>query len=334
MPQTGKHNLISDIPGIRVGNASDNDLRSGVTVLMADDRFIAACDVRGGGPGTIETDALNPENLVDKIDAIVLSGGSAFGLGAATGARAWLAEQGRGFALGPLHIPIVPGAILFDLLNGGDKNWGRTPPYEDLAFQACDAARDTFALGSVGAGAGATIHNLKGGLGSTSEITGRGFLVGALAAVNAVGSVTIGDGPHFHAAPSEIGVEFGGLGLPSPWPENARRFAHKARMGENTTLAIVATDAALTQAQAKRLAIAAHDGLARAIHPVHTPFDGDIVFAVSTGGKDLGDPAQDIAELGAAAAHCLARAIARGVYEATAFESSGPPAWKDRFGDR
>ncbi|MBZ0215024.1 MAG: P1 family peptidase [Fimbriimonadaceae bacterium] len=334
MTRTGPKNLITDIPGINIGNAHDELRRTGVTVLLVEDRCVASCDVRGGGPGTIETDALSPENLVDHIDAIVLSGGSAFGLSAATGVRAWLAEHNRGFPVGDLKIPIVPGAILFDLLNGGDKDWGRTPPYPDLAFRACDRASADFALGSVGAGMGASTHNLKGGLGSASEFTVSGFLVGALAAVNAVGTVTIGSGPHFHAAPSEIGNEFGALGLPEIWPEDARAFAHKARMKENTTLAVVATDAALTAAQAKRLAIAAHDGLARAIYPVHTPFDGDIVFALGTGQRPLNDPAQDIAELGASAAHCLARAIARGVFEATSFDDDGLPSWRQCFGPR
>lgn len=332
MTKSGERNLITDIPGIVIGNAHDEKLRSGVTVLMVEDRCIASCDVRGGGPGTIETDALSPENMVDHIDAIVLSGGSAFGLSAATGVRSWLAEHGRGFLVGDLNIPIVPGAILFDMLNGGDKDWGRHPPYPDLAYKACERAASDFDLGSVGAGFGATTNNLKGGLGSTSEQTESGFLVGALAAVNAVGSLTVGDGPHFYAAPSEIDGEFGGLGLPNPWPEKARSFAHKARMKENTTLAIVATDATLTPAQTKRLAISAQDGLARAIFPVHTPFDGDIVFAISTGKKALKDPTQDIAELGAAAAHCLARAIARGVFEATSFDDGAISSWQEKFG--
>ncbi len=331
MAETGAHNLITDIPGITIGNAASNSLRSGVTVLLVEGRCVASYDVRGGGPGTIETDALNPENLVNEIDALVLAGGSTFGLSAATGVRAWLAEKGRGFPIGEIRVPIVPGAILFDLLNGGDKDWGLSPPYPELAFQACEQAATGFELGSVGAGSGATTCDLKGGLGSASELTPSGFLVGALAIVNAVGSVTIGSGAHFHAAPWEIGSEFGDLGLPSPWPKEDRDFAHKARASENTTLAIVATDAALNPAQTKRLAIAAHDGLARAIHPVHTPFDGDIVFAISTGEKPLGDPAQDLAELGATAAHSLARAIARGVYEATPFENDGPPSWRQKF---
>ena len=184
-------NLITDVAGVRVGHASDARVASGTTAVVFDMPVIASIDVRGGGPGTRETDALDPAQTVQHIDAIALSGGSAFGLDAGAGVQAWLHEQGRGFAVRSARVPIVPGAILFDLLNDGDKDWGRFPPYRDLGYAAASAADVTFALGSVGAGLGATTVNLKGGIGSASADC-LGFTVGALAAVNAAGSVTVG----------------------------------------------------------------------------------------------------------------------------------------------
>ncbi len=242
---------------------------------------VASVDVRGGGPGTRETALLDPAQTVEGIDAIVLSGGSAFGLDAASGAQACLREQGRGFAVREARVPIVPGAILFDLLSGGDKDWGRYPPYREFGYQAAQSAGAEVALGSVGAGLGASTVNLKGGIGSASAVTRAGLTVGALAAVNAAGGVTIGDGPHFWAAPFEQAQEFGGRGWPQSLPPDALAFRSKGAPGANTTLAVVATDAKLTKAQCKRLAVMAQTGLARAIYPVHTPLDGDIVFAAS-----------------------------------------------------
>lgn len=327
-------NRITDIAGIRVGHATDLRLASGVTALLFDAPVVAGVDVRGGGPGTRETDLLDPERTVERIDALVLSGGSVFGLDAAAGVVAHLAETGRGFAVGPARVPLVPAAILFDLLNGGDKSWGRYPPYRDLGYAAARAAGWAFALGSVGAGTGAATANLKGGIGSASaEVTGLPVRVGALAAVNAFGRVTIGEGPHFWAAPYEAGPEFGGLGGPAAMPDDAFAWPRKALAGASTTLAVVATDAALTKAQARRLAVMAQDGLARAIHPVHTPLDGDVVFAVSTGRAALADPVTDLARIGDAAARTLARAVAIGVFSATSLPGfAGPPAWRDRFG--
>lgn len=330
-------NAITDIAGIRVGHAADLRIASGVTALMFDRPFAAAVDVRGGGPGTRETDLLDPERTVEGIDALFLAGGSAFGLDAAAGVVAWLAETGRGFPVGGMRVPIVPGAILFDLLNGGDKAWGRYPPYRELGFLAAQAASEDVALGSVGAGTGARAGHLKGGLGSASaEIPGTGFRVGALTAVNAFGRVTIGDGPHFWAAPFERTAEFGGLGWPAAMPDGALDFPARGLPGAATTLAVVATDAALTKAQCRRLAVAAQAGLARAIQPVHTPLDGDVVFAVATGAVPLADPVGDLARLGDMAAQVLARAVAIGVYAATRLPSDGtpglPPAWRDRFG--
>ena len=280
-----------------------------------------------------DTALLEPEMTVQEVDAIVLSGGSAFGLDAAGGVMAVLAEQGRGFRIGPRTVPIVPQAIVFDLLNGGDKDWGRKPPYFDLGMQACEAADQPLRLGTNGAGYGATTATLKGGIGSASARTPSGYTVGALVVVNAVGSVTIGDGPHFWAAFYERDGEFGGLGLPQVLPKEHLEPRLKGGAGENTTIALVATDATLTKSQAKRLALAAHDGLGRAIRPAHTPLDGDIVFAAATGYETLADPVMGLNELAIAAADCLARAIVRGVYEATRLPyPDALPAWKDRFG--
>lgn len=324
-------NLITDVPGVLVGNAQHAGLASGATVIVFEAPAVGSIDVRGGGPGTRETALLDPAQTVQGIDAIALSGGSAFGLDAASGVQAWLREQGRGFAVRTARVPIVPGAILFDLLNGGDKDWGRYPPYRDLGYQAAAGAGVAFDLGSAGAGLGATTVNLKGGLGSAS-MTCDGFTVGALAAVNAAGSAIVGDGPWFWAAPFERGSEYGGRGLPPSMAAGTLDAVTKANPRTSTTLAVVATDAALTKAEAKRMAVMAQTGLARAIYPVHTPLDGDVVFAVSTGRKPLADPMLGLTALGAAASNCLARAIARGVFEATALPFSGTlPAWRDRF---
>ena len=329
-------NLITDIAGLRVGHADDARLASGVTAIVFDKPVVAAIDVRGGGPGTREDAALGLANTVDRIDGIALSGGSAFGLEAGGGVQAYLAERGRGFVVRDAVIPIVPGAICFDLLNGGDKAWGRFPPYRDLGYRAAAGAAVDFALGSVGAGLGASTATFKGGLGSASAKTPAGVTVGALVVVNAVGSVTIGDGPWFWAAPFEQDNEFGGRGLPPSFSPDMLKLRIKggptATEAEATTLAVVATDAALTKPQAKRLAMIAQTGMARAIYPVHAPLDGDLLFAVATGEKPV-DPLVGLTELGMVAANALARAIARGVFHATALSFPGAlPAWKDRFG--
>lgn len=326
-------NLITDVAGIRVGHAADARIRSGVTVLLADEPLVAAAHVMGGAPGTRETDLLSPDHSVQTVDAIVLSGGSVFGLDAASGVTDALAAMGRGFPVGTARAPIVPGAILFDLLNGGDKDWGPVSPYRALGKAALEAAAESFALGSAGAGTGATTADLKGGLGSASERLPNGVTVGALVAVNAVGRATIGNAGHFRAAPFEKDGEFGGRGLPVPLPKDAAALVTKAgRPAENTTLAIVATDAALTKAEAKRLAVMAHDGFAHALWPAHTPMDGDIVFAVSTGRVPLPDPTIGLMWLGAAAASCTARAIARGVYEASSAPGDLLPSWRHIHG--
>jgi len=329
-------NLLTDIAGVSVGHADDAALASGVTAILFDKPAVTSVDVRGGGPGTREDALLDPVSTVDAIDAITLAGGSAFGLDAGGGVQSWLHERGRGFRIGDAVIPIVTGAICFDLLNGGNKKWGRFSPYRDLGYAAAGAAGGEFALGSVGAGLGATTVNFKGGLGSASAATVAGVKVAALAVVNAVGSVTVGDGPWFWAAPFEVGGEYGGRGMPAAFTPDMHRLRIKggpeATAVENTTLVVVVTDAILTKPQAKRLAMIAQTGMARAINPVHAPLDGDVVFAAATGVKPI-DPLFGLTELGMVAANVVARSIARGVYHAAALPFPGAlPAWRDRFG--
>jgi L-aminopeptidase/D-esterase-like protein len=325
-------NLITDVAGVRVGHAEDAKLASGTTAILFDQPAVTAADVRGGAPGTRETDLLDAHRTVERLDAVVLSGGSAFGLDAAAGVQAYLREQGRGFAIRDIRIPIVAGAVLFDMLNGGDKQWGRYPPYRELGHAAAASAAHDFALGTAGAGYGATTVNLKGGLGSASAVTRNGHTVGALVAVNACGSVTVGDDAQFWAAPFEQNGEFGGRGFPATVPAAALIPRAKGQPGENTTIAIVATDATLNKAQAKQFAVMAQDGLARAIYPVHTMLDGDTVFAAATGHRKLADPIGELTELGAIAANVLARAIARGVHQATALPfKNALPSWNDKF---
>jgi L-aminopeptidase/D-esterase-like protein len=330
-------NLITDVPGIKVGHGTDLRLGSGSTVVVFDEPAAASIDVRGGGPGTRETALLDPAQTVEGIDAIALSGGSAFGLDAASGAQAWLKEQGRGFAVRSARVPIVPAAVLFDLLGAGDKDWGRYPPYRELGYAAAASAAADFALGSVGAGTGATTVNYKGGIGSASARTPDGHTVGALAAVNAVGSVVVDRGPWFWAAPFEENGEFGGRGFPAQLPPGALEPRTKGSAQQSTTLAVVVTDAILTKAQAKRVAVMAQSGLSRAIYPVHGPLEGDLVFAVSTGQRPLADGPMGaqlgLTKLGALAANVVARAIARGVFEAAALPFPGAVgSWKDQFG--
>jgi L-aminopeptidase/D-esterase-like protein len=329
--KTGPRNLITDVAGLRVGNAQDAVLKSGTTVLVGDAPFTASVHVMGGAPGTRETDLLAPDKTVAQVDALVLSGGSAFGLDACSGVVAGLRSAGRGFAVGPAIIPLVPGAILFDLLNGGKKDWAENP-YAALGHTALTAASLNFDLGSVGAGTGALAATQKGGLGSASLVIEGGITVGALVAANPVGSVTTPESRHFWAAPFEIEGEFGNLGpdsrggLCAPLISDKLAAIHGPRA--NTTIAIVATDATLTKAQCHRLAVAAHDGIARAIVPAHTPHDGDLVFALSSGSGPAASDAQ-LLEIGHAAALCLSRAIARGIYEATPASGDILPCYQD-----
>jgi len=408
-------NLLTDVAGIAVGHATDLALGSGVTAILFDPPATAAVSVLGGAPGGRDTGLLAPEMTVEAVDAIVLSGGSAFGLDAAGGVQAALREMGRGYAIRDARIPIVPQAIIFDLLNGGNKDWGRFSPYRELGYLAAQAAAaqaaaaqslaaspgaakpdavqsgiaqlgeaqsgeaqpgeahlaaTDFALGSVGGGTGATTATIKGGLGSASARTEAGHTIGAIAIVNAVGSPLIGTGPWFWAAPFEQDREFGGLGWPTSIDTTMRLKGSPAigttRIGAtgisttgisttgisttgisttgisttgrsatatSTTIGLVATDAALTKPQALRLAIMAHDGLARAVLPAHAPLDGDTIFAAATGRRPLGNALSELTALGFAATLVMARAIARGVHAATALPVPGAqPAWRDRFG--
>jgi L-aminopeptidase/D-esterase-like protein len=340
MLKPGPRNLITDVDGILVGNAEDHTLRSGVSVVVCETPSVASVDVRGGAPGTRETDLLDPSCTVDRIDAVCLSGGSAFGLSSADGVMRWMKQHGKGVAIADIVVPIVPTAILFDLLNGGDKTWD-WPPYPELAYRATGKAARDFTLGNIGAGLGAKAGNLKGGLGSASAIdTKTGLQVGAIVAVNARGFTTMGDMPQFWAWALEQDGEFGGLpppahGLTLPVSHDRAALTHdpadaaRSDPRANTTIAVVATNARLDKAAAQRLAVMAQDGLARSIRPVHTPQDGDTVFSIATGTSDLGADPLALAELGTLAADCLARAVARGVYHA---QTLGPArSWKDTF---
>lgn len=335
MIKPGPRNLITDVEGIRVGQAEDTRVRTGVTVLLTEEPANAVVDVRGGAPGTRDTEALDVVNLVGRVDAVVLSGGSVFGLDAPSGVTSVLRRAGRGYAMAPgaPPVPIVPGAILFDLTNGGDKAWGDEPPYRLLGQQAAESAAREFALGNAGAGLGANAGLYKGGLGSTSIVADDGMTIGAIVAVNAVGSPLIPGTDVFWAFPFELDGEFGGRRLKSDFtgirdelPSDMRG----PRARTNTTIAIVATDADLDRIELKRIAIMAGDGFARALRPVHTPFDGDIVFAVATGARRIAEPRpREMMRIGNLAADCLARAIARGVYEAKSLGESR--SYRDQF---
>jgi len=329
----GAKNLISDVAGINIGNAQDADINSGVTALILDEPTIASVHVMGGGPGTRDTELLSPQNTVEKIDGLFLSGGSAFGLDAGGGVQAWLREQGRGFSLAGQNIPLVPGAIIFDLINAGNKDWGQYSPYRELGYQAANNASADFRIGSYGAGKGALVAGLLGGLGSASLKLDNGITIGALVAVNALGSPLMGSSKNFWAAPFEIGEEFGGKGLPAQIPDDSShlniKFREEIAANKNTVIGIIATDAVLTKSQAKRLAIAAHDGFARAIWPSHTPLDGDLIFALATGTSKITPQIDEWIDLGAYGAATMSRAIARGIFEARACNKAVFPAYRD-----
>ncbi len=331
MAGPGARNLITDVDGILVGNAEDPAARTGTTVVLPEEPAVAAVDMRGGAPGTRETDVMDPTCLVDNIDAVVLSGGSVFGLDAAGAVTARLAQQGRGFQIDAFHMPIVPAAILFDMTNGGDKDWGEAPPYRRLGRAALDAAGRDFRLGNAGAGYGATAGRLKGGLGSASRVAEDGTQVGALVAANPVGETVMPGTNTLWSWALEQDGELGGQQPAVPtWPD--REPPAGSRPGTNTTIGVVAINLVLTKAEARRIAIMAHDGLARAIRPVHTPFDGDTIFVLSTGRLPLGAPAPSrVARLGSFAADCVARAIGRAVYEADALGDF--PAYRDARSD-
>ena len=310
-------NLITDVPGISVGNKESKELTSGVTVILPDRASIAAVDIRGGGSGTRDTELLGLDGTVEKVDAIVLSGGSAFGLDAAGGVMAYLRDINRGLAIGSVRVPIVPQAILFDLEEYSAKSWHKRPPYWELGFEAASSTSRDFSLGNIGAGLGAKAGSIKGGLGSSSYfIEELGITVGALVAVNSAGNVLFPETRTFYAWDCELNDEFGGIHPFKEINKEAILLPKNTYSGQNTTLAVIATDAELTKAQARRLAIISQDGLGRAIRPAHTPLDGDIVFSIATGRQKLKDPVRDLSLLGGYASNSLARAIARAVYEA------------------
>lgn len=306
-----------------MGCAEDAAAKTGVTLLLPEGRLRAAVDVRGGAPGTRETDTLRPGALADEVHGVVLSGGSVYGLAAADSVCRLLGAAGRGYGMvqreGVPQSPIVPAAILYDLANDGDKNWGTEPPYAALGEQAFHAASDSVRLGPFGAGIGATAGAYPGGLGTASWVTADGITIAALVAANPFGSPYVPGTKQFWAAPFEVNDEFGGRGFPSE--ASAAGLPPDTKMGtatrSNTTIAIIATDADLPVTELERLAIMAQDGLARAIRPAHAPVDGDVVFAVTTAAKEVSMPlfmASGI--LGSIAGDVMARAIARGIYAA------------------
>lgn len=319
----GNRNLLTDVPGFWVGNAQDANVKTGVTVVTGPAAFTASVSVLGGAPGTRETDLLRGASLVDKADALVLSGGSGFGLDACSGVSAAMRAQGRGFPVRDRQIPIVPGAIVYDLSSGG-ATW-ETPPWANLGKSAAENVGTEFEIGTVGAGTGALTAGLKGGLGSASVMLEDGTTVGAIAVANAIGEVAPGPDGAFWAGTWELGAEFGGRG---PARAPARALRTKGDMLENTTIAVVATDAALGKVECERVAIMAHAGIARAVAPSHSPFDGDLVFAAASAQRTLRD-ARAVLEIGHAAATCLARAIARGVYAATPAAGDPFPTWSE-----
>lgn len=329
MFRPGPKNLITDIPGLLIGHAADEEAITGVTTLLCGADWSAGVDVRGGGPGVRESEALAPENLVGRAHALVLAGGSVFGLAAADGVASVLSSRNVGLHLRPGSpaIPIVPCAVLHDLGNGGDKDWGITPPYRELGIRALLAAGSEFGLGSVGAGRGAMAGLIKGGIGSASLHLGEGLIVGALVALNSVGSALMPDGKTYWAWGFELCGELGGasppgagMDLSDPVPEESRLQAlGRLQAGVNTTLGVVACTADLSTAECKRIAMMAHDGIARAVRPAHTPFDGDTLFALASASVALNRSqlrAAHVARIGSAAADCVSRAIARAVHHA------------------
>lgn len=338
-------NSITDVEGLSVGNDEDPHLKSGVTVLRCHQPTTASCHIQGAAPGTRETQLLAPEFVVDGIHAVCLSGGSAFGLDSASGVQAALREDGLGIHIQDHCIPIVPSAVIFDLVNGGKKDWGVYPPYREMGYRATRRASLEFDIGSAGVGVGATTAGLKGGLGTASQKLSNGITVGALVVVNSVGAVHLKDSGHFWASPFERGNEFGGLSPPNRFPTSTEAGTQTAVVEtkfdylpitpsstpQSTTLGIIATDAILSKSSAKRLAVAAHDGFARSIWPAHTPFDGDIVFALSTGTSNLALDMTEMTEMVSAATSTIARAIARGVYEATAESGDLLKPWKECY---
>ncbi|MBV44313.1 MAG: peptidase T4 [Rhodobiaceae bacterium] len=329
----GAKNLITDVDNILVGNAEDNFVGTGTTVLMAPENSIASADIRGGAPGTRGVGALNPYNLVDTVDAIVLSGGSTWGLEAASSSANSIGKDGRGFRSSPeiKNVPMVPAAILFDLNNGGNKDWGDESPYQNLGIKATENASTDFNLGNTGAGYGAKAGSLKGGLGSSSFVSDKGLQIGGLFAVNSYGSVVNSQTGQFWAATDEIDEEFGNKGVPSGLPDDILSGSSTSGLlaNNNTTIGIIATNAKLSPKEAKRIAIMAHTGMSRAIRPIHTPVDGDIIFVVSTNSYIKETTFQDINILGELGARVCSRSISRAIYEAESLFDM--ISWKEKY---
>ncbi len=331
MATSGPRNLITDVPGILVGQAEDHAAITGTTVVLAEAPAVAAVDVRGGAPGSRETELLGPATLVERVDAIVLSGGSGFGLDAGSGVMDWLAAQGRGFAVGKARVPIVPAAILFDLNFPGRTHWTDEPPHRRLGRDAAAQTGNDFVLGNAGAGLGAKAGRLKGGVGSASLVVEGIGTVGAIVAVNCCGATVRPDCGRFWAAELALAGEIPPQPALPDLPLDLDDFSAcgDGLVGANTTIAVVATDAPLDKNACQRFAMMAQDGLTRAIRPAHTPFDGDTVFALSTGSGAPVMP-QLLTRLGNAAADCLSRAIMRAIVAA---EPLGDyPSWRDMWG--
>jgi len=312
--------MIQLIPGYRIGQAHDVQVKTGVTVILPDVAATASVDVRGGGPGTREVAALQDGGLIEQVHAIVLSGGSVYGLAAADAVTRWLGAKRIGYSPAPDPIPVspvVPSAILFDNANGGDKSWGMEPPFQKLAMEACEAFSVSASEGNAGAGFGATAGLYSGGLGVATE-TVNGCQVQAVIAANPVGSPYLPNSNCPYAWPYERKGEFGGEKPPADYvwddPKDTKLEVIKAA-GQSTVIGAVMTDAKLTQKQLKRLVIMAQDGIAMSVQPSHTPLDGDTIFGLSIGNKVCDTPVA-LAELGAAAARAVARSLTRGVIAA------------------
>jgi len=320
--RAGKKNCLTDIPGIKVGSAENVEARTGVTVITFAEAMRCAADVRGGGPATRETNAVGPEATLGIAHALTLSGGSVFGLAAADEVATILSARGDGFVPvpGTPPVPILPAASLYDLGNGGEKSWGELPPYRALARQALDMASRDVSCGSFGAGYGATAGAWLGGLGTASLDMDEAGVISALIAVNSIGSAVMPDGRSFWSWPFEINDEFGGLR-----PDPAMRVSDPlpadrkggVTPGQATCIGVVASSIPLDRPSLSRVAIMAQDGLARAIRPSHAPFDGDTIFAICPNEVSTASP-EDVMRIGSAAADCVARSVARGVWEATA----------------
>ena len=336
MSGTGRYNAITDVGGIRVGHFTDLEHLTGVTVVLAPGGSICGVDVRGGSPGTRETDLLSPVNRIKRVDAVALCGSSAFGLNSVGGVMRFLEERGVGHPVAEGRVvPIVPAAVIYDLCRGeGDRYID-----EGSGYAACDDATDGHvAQGNVGAGTGALSGGTKGGLGTASEVLESGMTVGAVVAVNSSGTAFDREAGGFYARGLELGGEFGGLRRDLP-ARLVPRPVRKQNQGQHTTIGVIATDAELDKSQATKVAQMAHDGLARAIYPAHTMFDGDTLFTVATGGKGLpGGGSSDVKDgdralslIGVSAADVVARAVVHAILSAGTVGSY--TCYRDKFSE-